>query len=147
MKNVMLALTTLVLLLSTAAATADQKEDVGPYEIHYSVIPSGTLTPDVAQQYNITRSKAIGLVSISVLKKNDNGMTEPVSALVEGQAINDIRQFRPLNFRQVKEGKATYYLAQFQFAEGERLEYRANVHPLGHNRPYAIRFSQELFND
>lgn len=126
---------------------ADQKKDVGPYEIHYSVIPSGFLTPEVAQSYGITRSKAIGLVNISVLEKQENGLPKPVSALVEGHVINDIRQHRPLSFRQVEEGPAVYYLSQFQFGEGERLEYRANIRPRGHDRSYPIRFTEGLFND
>jgi hypothetical protein len=134
-------------ILVAAPARADQKEDVGPYEIHYNVIPTGFLTPEVARRYEIPRSKAIGLVSISVLEKQENGGTKPVSALVEGRLINDIRQDRPLSFRRVEEGEAVYYLSQFQFSEGERLEYRANIRPRGHDRSYPIRFTQGLFND
>ena len=139
----------LIYLLGLVAipALADRKEDVGPYEIHYSVIPSGFLSPEVAQQYDITRSKAIGLMNISILEKLENGGVKPVSGIVEGRIINDIRQERSLNFRKVEEGKAIYYLSQFQFGEGERLEYRANIRPQGHDRSYPIRFTQGLFND
>lgn len=139
----------LIYLLGLVAipALADQKEDVGPYEIHYSVIPSGFLSPEVAQQYDITRSKAIGLMNISILEKLENGEVKPVSGIVEGRIINDIRQERSLNFRKVEEGKAIYYLSQFQFGEGERLEYRASIRPQGHDRSYPIRFTQGLFND
>lgn len=141
------ALIALLFALAAGFASADQKEDVGPYEIHYSVIPSGSLTPEVAKQYDIVRSKAIGVINISVLAKPEGGGTQPVPALVQGRVINDIRQERPLNFRQVEEGKAVYYLAQFQFGQGEQLEYRAEIRPRGHDRTYPIRFSQSLFND
>lgn len=137
----------MALALISTAISADQKTDVGPYEIHYSVIPSGRLTPDVAAHYNITRSKAIGLLNISVLEKQDSGRPQPVAALIEGRVINDIRQDRALSFRQVKEGKAIYYLSQFQFGEGERLEFRADIRPQGHDRNYPIRFTEGLFND
>lgn len=147
LKHALPALLSLLLGLASATAGAEQKTDVGPYEIHYSVIPSGTLTPEVAQQYNLTRSKAVGVINISVLEKKDDGGTQPVPAMVEGRVINDIRQERPLSFRQVEEGKAIYYLSQFQFGEGERLEYRAEIRPRGHDRSYPIRFTQGLFND
>lgn len=134
-------------LLASTLTTAAQKEDVGPYEIHYSAIPTGFLTPEVAQNYNLTRSRAIGLLNISVLEKLEDGTTRPVAAMVDGRVTNDIRQDRALSFRQVKEGEAIYYLAQFQFGEGERLEYRANIRPRGHDRSYPIRFTQGLFNE
>ena len=137
----------LALAALSSLAHADQKEDVGPYEIHYSVIPSGFLTPEVAQNYGITRSKAIGLINISILEKQESGLPKPVSALIEGRLINDIRQDRPLSFRRIEEGEAIYYLSQFQFSEGERLIYRANIRPQGHDRSYDIRFSQGLFNE
>lgn len=149
-RNAASAIVFLLLALSAMAAStavADQKEDVGPYEIHYSVIPSGFLTPEVAQSYNITRSKAIGVLNISILEKLEDGGTKPVAGTVEGRLINDIRQERALNFRRIDEGDAIYYLSQFQFGEGERLEYRATIRPRGHDRSYPIRFNQGLFNE
>lgn len=126
---------------------ADQKVDFDHYSVYYNAVPSAFLTPTIAQRYQIERSKAIGVVTIAVTPLDQSASAEPVEASVEGQFNNDIQQFTTLNFRAIREGKAVYYIAPFQFTQGEMLTFHVKATPMGTGKPLAIRFAQTLFND
>lgn len=133
--------------LTTQLVQAEQKERFGDYEVHYSAFTSTFLTPEIAKQYGIVRSKAIGVINISVLKKSDTGLFEPVPAQLEGIRTNDIQQQQFLAFRRVKEGKAIYYLTEVQFMEGEVLTFNISATPEGQPQPLKLRFSQTFYNE
>ena len=144
--NLMAALCSLLFLFNQSAL-AEQKESFGDYEIHYSAFVSTFLTPEVAKQYDIVRSRAVGVINISVLKKSATGSFEPIPAQVEGLVSNDIQQQQHLGFRRVKEGKATYYIAEIQFMEGEILVFNISALPEGQQQPLKLRFSQTFYNE
>lgn len=144
--NVAAALCSLILLASQGAL-AEQKESFGDYEIHYSAFASTFLTPEVAQQYDIVRSRAVGVINISVLKKSESGTFEPVAAQVEGVMTNDIQQKKHLGFRRIKEGKAIYFISEVQYMEGEVLAFNISATPEGQQQPLKIRFSQTFYNE
>ena len=52
------------------AAWAGTSQTFGDYTIYYSAFTSDTLQPAVAKTYGITRSKNLGLLSVSVVKKS-----------------------------------------------------------------------------
>ncbi|MCP5162363.1 MAG: DUF4426 domain-containing protein [Hahellaceae bacterium] len=128
-------------------AQAEQKEDFGAYEVHYSAFNSTFLSPEVAKQYDIVRSKAIGVINISVLKKVPGKLAEPVAAQIEGIVSNDIQQQVQLPFHRVTEGRAIYYIAEFQFAESELLTFNVTSHVNGESQPMKIRFVQNFYNN
>ncbi len=140
---------TLCTLLLTAfqGAQAEQKESFGDYEVHYSAFASTFLTPEVAKQYDIVRSRSVGVINISVLKKGENGIFEPTAAQVEGLMINDIQQQQHLGFRRVKEGNAIYYIAEVQYIQGEVLAFNISAMPEGQQKPLKLRFSQTFYNE
>ena len=126
---------------------AEQKERFGDYEIHYSAFVSTFLTPEVAKQYDIVRSRAVGVINISVLKKSKSGVFEPVAAQVEGIMTNDIQQKKHLGFRRIKEGKAIYFISEIQYMEGEVLAFNISATPEGQQQPLKMRFSQTFYNE
>lgn len=144
--NITAALCSLILLVSQSAF-AEQKETFGDYEIHYSAFASTFLTPEVAKQYDIVRSRAVGVINISVLKKTESGTFEPVAAHVEGVMTNDIQQKKHLGFRRVKEGKAIYFISEIQYMEGEVLAFNISATPEGERQPLKMRFSQTFYNE
>lgn len=144
--NLMAALCSLLFLFNQSAL-AEQKESFGDYEIHYSAFVSTFLTPEVAKQYDIVRSRAVGVINISVLKKSESGVFEPVAAQVEGVMTNDIQQKKHLGFRRVKEGKAIYFIAEVQYMEGEVLAFNISATPEGQQQPLKMRFSQTFYNE
>lgn len=139
-------------LIMSAPSFAEQKKvfaapDGTEYEVHYIAFNSTFLEPEVAKQYDLARSKALGIVNISVLKVNEDGGREAVGAIVNINAKNDIQQVQHLSMQQVIEGKAIYYIAQLQFREAEILTFDVSVFPQGVSDPFQLRFSHNFFND
>jgi hypothetical protein len=146
------ALSALVGLLLSTVVTAEQfkqftSEQGVKYDIHYIAFVSTFLQPEIARQYGLTRSQAIGVLNVSVLKHLDDGKTDAVGAVIEGKVINDIQQNKFLGFQQIIENPAIYYLAQTQFREGEVLTFDLSIFPEGVRQPFKLRFSHTFYND
>jgi len=143
----------IVLLISHSIfAYAEQKEifdgpDGSEYEVHYMALVSTFLEPEIAKQYQLVRSKALGLINISVIKIDKDGTRKAVGAVVETRMNNDIQQQQFLSFKQIVEGPSIYYIAQFQFSESELLTFNITVYGEGSIKPMSIRFSQNFYND
>ncbi|MGP4842864.1 DUF4426 domain-containing protein [Marinobacter sp. 1Y8] len=140
-------LTGALLMLTTSMARAGQFEDFGDYQVHYSIFPSSFLTPDIASQYELVRSKSIGIVNVSILRKAEDGTFKPVNGQVEGKVINDIQQNRFLAFRRIDEGDAVYFIAQFQYINGELLTFELKANAPGASQGMPVRVAQSLVND
>lgn len=146
MPALMAALAMLLMLTMTGAASAESK-DFGQHVVHYSIFPSGFLRPDIASQYNLNRSRSLGVVNIIIMEKQEDGTLAPVGGQVEGQVLNDVRQSKFLGFRRVTEGDAIYSLAQFQYRPGEMLTFQLTVRPQGSRRELPIRITKTLFDE
>lgn len=140
----------LVSVFSTVQA--EQKKvfdgpDGSEYEVHYIAFTSTFLDPEVAKQYDIVRSKALGIVNISVIKVDKDGSRKAVGAVLQAKMTNDIQQTQFLSFQQIVEGPAIYYLSQLQFREGEILTFDISAYPEGSVKPLQFRFVQNFYND
>lgn len=91
---------------------------LGTLDVHYIAINSTFLTPDIAKTYDITRSKINALINISVLDNSLAGKPAK-TANVFGTATNLLGQSKTLEFVEVKEGDAIYYLAELNFSNEE----------------------------
>lgn len=107
-----------LLLLGTVSVNAEQKKQLGPWDVHYIAMPSTLLEPDIAKAYDLERSQYQGLINISVLKTSDQS-AQQVS--ITGMAKNLLGQQQTLEFKQVTEGKAVYYLAQLPYRNEQRM--------------------------
>ncbi len=113
----MCAATLLLLTLIPGTAMAEQKKQLGTWDVHYIAMPSTFIEPAIAKSYNIERSKFNGLVNISVLNSKDQKAQQ---VTISGNAKNLLGQQKALTFQQVVEGEAVYYLAQLPFRNEER---------------------------
>jgi len=135
------------LLLASLAAHAAGAQDFGDYQVHWSVLPSTFLAPEVASANNLRRSKGIGIVNIAIMQEQEDGSLKPVSGQVEGQVANDIRQVGFLAFRRIQEGEAVYFIAEYQYRSGELMTFNVTARPGGHNQDLKVRFAHTLFSD
>jgi S1-C subfamily serine protease len=87
----------LTLLFALQPAHAQQMQRFGDYELHYIVIPTTMLKPDIAARYNIRRGKDRALCNISVIDNNGVG----VKAALEGSSQNLLGQRQGLTFTEV----------------------------------------------
>ncbi|MCK5499508.1 MAG: DUF4426 domain-containing protein, partial [Gammaproteobacteria bacterium] len=117
------------------------------YTIHYVAFTTDNLTPSVAKQYNIPRSKKRALLNISVLKKMADGSSKPSSAIIKGTATNLSQQLRELNPREISEKGAIYYIAETPVDNAETLKYNLEVTPEGENTTYTLSFQEQFYTE
>lgn len=108
----------------SSVAQGGQFKQLGPWEVHYIAFASTFLQPDIARIYKLTRSKAQGVISISVLDK-DSKASQRVS--VTGYALNALGQQVKLNFRRVSEQDSIYYLAQISHDNADEFRFFIEV--------------------
>ena len=113
-----------VVLLFSSQANAEQKQVLGIWDVHYIALNTTFLSPEVAKQYAIVRSKFNALINISVLDRKDKSAQ---SVVLTGEAKNLIGVIKKLTFKQVKEGKAIYYLATLPFSDLEQYRISINI--------------------
>jgi hypothetical protein len=132
------ALMLLALCLSLPVL-AERKKSFDDLDVHYSVFNSSFLQPEVAAAKQLVRGKNQGVVNIAVLKAG-----KPSMATVSGVAKDLVGREQPLTFRQVTEGEAIYYLAQFTITQQEMLRFTLNV-SAGGSEAHRLEFNQEVF--
>lgn len=132
-------------MLATAGAWAENSTQVDGFTIHHNALTTDTLSPTVASNYHIQRSKGRGMVNISVLKNRANAPGTPVAGKVSLSSLNLIGQKRDIPLREIREGQAIYYIADFPVGHRERLVFNVKVTPEGSNYPLAASFQQEFF--
>ncbi len=137
----------LILLLvagfvSVSFAADEHSKVVGQYTIHYNAFSSDFLSAEVARQYGLKRSKQVALVNITVIDNTTNSAT---TAFLEGNAYNLAGQNKDLAFKEIKEQTTVYYLANFRFANQEKLTFRLNIKPKGEKEPFTLEFKQTMY--
>ena len=132
--------------LSAGVANAENSKQFGDYVIHYNSFRSDTLTPEIAKAYSLTRRNNHMVVNITVQKK-DGDATRPVKAKVSGFASNLTGQVKDLEFKEVHDGEAIYYLAQSQVSNHETLKFDIIATPVGETLIANIKFQQKFYTD
>ena len=135
-----LALMLLAMCLALPAM-AEQKQTYGQLDVHYSAFNSGFLQPEVAAAVGLVRSKSQGVVNVALLQAG-----KASTGQVSGEVKNLLGQITPLSFKQVNEGTAIYYLAQFPFEQQEMLRFTLNVKGAD-GVAHSFDFNQEFFPD
>ncbi len=131
---------TLGILANTA--NAEQKKTLGDWDVHYMVLNTTFLQPEIARINEIERSGKNALVNISVLKKQGK---EAQEVEMSGTARNLLGNTRTLNFKQVKEGKAIYYLATVPFSNKEVLRFDIDINQGRSSQN--LKFQQTMYTD
>ena len=125
--------------------TAESSKEFGDYVIHYNAFRSDTLTPEVAKTYDLQRRNNRLIVNIAILKKVMDTTGKPTAAQVSGHASNLTGQLKNLEFREVREGNAIYYLAESQFSDGEFLKFELKIKPEGEESEARLKFDKRFF--
>lgn len=133
------------LLLLSSLSMAEQKQVFGDYEVHYIGLTSSELDKDVAKLYGITRSRNIGFLNISVLKKGESPIPVAWNAKIEGTMSNLIGQTKELSFTRVQETSALYFYSTFDFYDQDMYRFHLKVTPEGKTRAYDVKFSQRFY--
>lgn len=129
-------------LLFLTAVHAEQKQQLGDWDVHYIAFNSTFLTPQVAKAANLSRNKNNAIINISVL---DSQTQQAQQVQIGGIARNLLGQQRDLVFREVKDGEAIYYIAVMPFRNEEQLRFSLDLRQ-GTKRQQ-LNFEQKLYTE
>ncbi|WP_223787844.1 DUF4426 domain-containing protein [Marinicella meishanensis] len=146
MVNIRIPFIVLSLFMATAVV-AEQKVTQGHFELHYNTFPSTFLAKEIANTYQITRSKNRGIVSISVLDKSSNPPLA-LEAKITISAKNLLNQTKEIKLHKItEENQAVYYLGSFALNNQEDVNFSITAQPNGSDEKLSVQFSREFYTD
>lgn len=136
----------LALALHAIVAQAEQYVDAGEFRVHYAAINTAQLTPEVARQFGVARTRNQILLVLNA-QQNVEGRYLPVPATATGTATTLLGHIQKLALRPIREADVHYVIATFETLDGEFMTIDAQVLPAGGNAPIAIKFKQQFYRD
>ncbi|MFS1492224.1 DUF4426 domain-containing protein [Vibrio splendidus] len=136
-------ITALLTALVALPSWAGQFKSIKDVEVHYSAFNSTFLTAQVAKQYQLKRNGYSAILNISVLDNSSLGKPA-TTAKVSGTAKNLVGNTRTLKFREIKEGDAIYYLAEFPVTHEENITFTIDINA-GLKGAGPLRFIQKFY--
>lgn len=130
---------------SPSSAPIESSVEFSGYELHYSLFPSTFLSDTIAGAYGITRANNRAVINISLREQLAEGDSREQAAQVKG-SYSDLIQKKPLEFREVREQGAIYYIAEFRHSNRETLRFDIVVTPPG-GPEKRISFTRTLYVD
>lgn len=145
MHRIMLAL--LLLWIWGLPAQAQQSEMFGPYEVHYSVVNTTFLAPEVAATYGIVRGDDRAILNLAVREHLEDGSTAARSLELKGRTWDLLQKTQELDFQEVREGPAIYSIAEFRFLNEEWRHFEVHFRPDGADRTYTFKLKHQMYGD
>ena len=108
------------------------------YEIHYSSFSSLIIPAEVAAIHGITRAKNRIVTNISIRQGK-----ESVPAKIKGTAENLVNQSTRLEFSEVTEQGAVYYLTNQVINERDRINFSIDIQPVDSPKTYHLKFLRQ----
>jgi len=129
-------------LLSFVQENTSYKMD--NYIVYYNVFNSIMIPADVAKTHNLVRGNDRVYVNIALVKKTGgNG----IAANISGVRRNLMQQKFPLEFIEIKEATATYYLAPIRFNNEEILHIDIVASNLEKTDTASFTITKKLYKD
>ncbi|MFK8047336.1 MAG: DUF4426 domain-containing protein [Halioglobus sp.] len=132
-----------VFLFSAMGALAEQSETFDQYELHYSVVNTTFIQPEVAANYGIVRGEKRAILNLAVLDTSTEN-NDAVTMLLKGRTW-DLIQNQFLEFQEVREGDAIYYIADFKFINEEWRFFEVDFRPEGASKSYKFKLKHQLY--
>lgn len=129
----------LIMSLSVSAH-AESAVDWRGYRIHYTTLPSTAIPADVARQHDIVRAGNRIITNIAVRQDG-----RPVRVQVAGKSRNLLAQESDLEFREVLEQDAIYYLCSQIVSETDTIWFDITIKPAGESEAYHLAFTREYY--
>lgn len=140
MKRYFSIVTFIFFTLCSFSSQAEQKQQLGDWDVHYILMPTTMLDAEVAKNYQLSRSRNYQLLNISVLhSKNQQAQQVELS----GTATNLAGQRQQLNFKPVKEGNALYYLAGVEARSEQKMTIELTIRQ--GNNTQVLKFTQDVY--
>jgi hypothetical protein len=131
----------LMFLMLSSFAQAENSKEYAEHIVYVNAFPIDSLPAEMTKQYGLKRSKNFALVNVSVMEKG-TGSPVGVRSKVTGTLKNLMGQSRSLEFREIKEGQAIYYIAQIGVPSRETVNFFIEIRPESNKEKYEIKFSK-----
>lgn len=118
--------------------------DIGEHIVHFSAQSTDQLPPEVAQAYNLVRSKNRAMLTVSVIEESTNNSA---TAEVTVKTVNLTGQLKNVNMRTITEGEAIYYIGETPIANRETLIFDISITPEGTDTATDVRFKRQFFTN
>ena len=121
--------------------------DIGDYVVHFSAQSTDQLPPEVAQAYNIVRSKNRAMLNVSIIRESDS---VPVGGVVTVKTVNLTGQLKSVTMRKIEEPGdvvAVYFIGETPVANRETLIFDISVQPDGEDTTSEVRFKRQFYTD
>jgi len=128
----------------SSTVQANNMEKLGDMDVHYIALNATFLTPKIAKAYGIERSRYNGLINIAVMDNTKEGRPAKTVSIT-GTAQNLAGQNKSIEFVEVKEGDAIYYLAQVGYRNEEVLKFDLKINDGIESQQ--LKFSQKFYVD
>jgi len=131
---------TFLLTLLALPVAAEQFKAFDDIEVHYVVVNTLFLQPDVAARYSVVRAKDRAIVNLSVLDRDGAALLGEVT----GSTVNLLSQQSPLQFSVIREGDSIYYIAPIRYTDQDVLRFRISV-TVPDRAPMNLDFQQQMY--
>lgn len=133
-------ITAAMLAVATFSSYAEQAKTFPAFDVHYVVVNTRFLNPEVAARYRITRAEDRAIVNLSVLDKSG----VPIEAEIKGTYRNILSQTFDLVFTRHGEGTAIYYIAELKYTDQDLLTFSVEVSAAGAG-PESFSFQERMY--
>lgn len=118
--------------------------EIDGHVVHFSAQSTDQLPTNIAQAYNIIRSKNRAMLNVSVLEAGTN---KAVTADVTVKTVNLTGQLKNITMRKIEEQDAIYYIGETPVANRETLIFDISVRPAGAEAFSDMRFQRQFYTD
>lgn len=128
-----------------SAAQAQLSERFGDYELHYSVVNTTFIEPEVAAQYGLARGSRRAIINLSLREHLEDGSTVAREMDLDGRSWDLTQAQVDFDFIEVREGPALYYIGEFKFINREWRFFDISFTPEGSEETLNIDFKQQMY--
>ena len=119
----------LLLACCVLPAAAQQSTRYEQFELHHSIVYTTFLSPEVAAEYGIARGADKAILPLSV-RDADAGDIAGRPMKIEGRSW-DLITGGDMRVKEIREGRATYYIVPFEFLDREYRFFEFTFQPEG----------------
>lgn len=136
---------TLWLLLGLGAINAHSQQSTryDEFELHHSIVYTTFVAPEVAAEYGIIRGADKAMLTLSVRDASSGDLAgRPMQ--INGRTW-DLITGGAMDVREIREGRATYYIVPFEFLDREYRFFEFSFQPEGADKSYEHKMKVQLW--
>lgn len=122
---------------------AQQSTRYDQFELHHSIVYTTFLSPEVAAEYGIARGADKAILTLSV-RDADSGDIAGRPMSIEGRTW-DLITGGAMRVKEIREGRATYYIVPFEFLDREYRFFEFTFQPEGAEKPFEHKMKVQLW--